>query len=43
MFDFRGLEKMFLGMVVALIIFVPLGAWKATEIICWLWERIANG
>ena len=38
-----ALGKMFMGMLISLIIFVPLGMWKLVEIIVWLVKHVHIG
>lgn len=37
---FDALESLFKWMAILLVIFVPLGAWKAFELFSWAWEHI---
>lgn len=37
---FGALEKMFWGLLLACIVFVPLGMWKLVEIIIWISKHV---
>jgi hypothetical protein len=38
-----GIGTLIFGLIGLCIIFVPLGAWKAIEIIYWIWSHIHWG
>lgn len=37
---FEGFAFILWAMLIALIIFVPLGIWKLVEILIWLWNNV---
>lgn len=37
---FKAIENLLVFLAVLCIIFVPLGAWKAVELIIWAWKHI---
>jgi hypothetical protein len=39
----EGIGRLIAALFCLCVIFVPLGAWKAIEILCWVWSHIHWG